>query len=358
MRWRSWILIAAVGVGCAHASPPSNTTAPVVRSDARVEALEAEARRRADEIRELESQLALARARASVRQETVRIGGEPREPSREADLVYFDGEGTAWDEPPASVLDDGDAAGAGDAESGDNEAGDAETANSGPRPVLRLHEEPRYDPFSLPTGVAPLSPLPPSPPVAALPAAVAATGWRAAGPRSVSGPAALPVDSVSTVGAASTEGSASAVGAAPVSLAAVPVGLPAPRPGVRAPRVDTAEQAYAGALGLLRERRVHDALRAFEAFLAGYGGSPKAVSARYWRAEALYVLRRYGEAQAAFDAYLVAHPRDVRAPDALLKLGLCHEHMGDRGAALRTFERLRREFPTSVAARLASREDA
>ncbi len=333
-----------------------------------MEALEAEARRRADEIRELESQLALARARASVRQETVRIGGEPREQMRETEFVYFDGEGTAWDEPPATVLDDGDESESRAAAVEDAEAEDAEAEDSGPRPVLRLYEEPRYDPFSPPPGVASMSSLSPSSPVAALPAtlpaAVAATGWRAAGPRSVPEPAASPAGSVSTAGSASTAGSVSTAGSAstgaagPVAASTVPVGLPAPGPAVRAPRVDPAEEAYAGALGLLRERRVHDALRAFDTFLADHGGSPMGVSARYWRAEALYVLRRYGEAQAAFDAYLVAHPRDVRAPDALLKLGFCHEHMGDRGAALRTFERLRREFPTSVAARLASREDA
>ncbi|MAC25996.1 MAG: tol-pal system protein, partial [Myxococcales bacterium] len=68
--------------------------------------------------------------------------------------------------------------------------------------------------------------------------------------------------------------------------------------------------------------------------------------------------RRYPAARAAFEAYLRAHPSGEKAPDALLKIGLCHQRMGDGMAARRAYERLRREHPQSVAARLASREDA
>ncbi|HJL28819.1 MAG TPA: tol-pal system protein YbgF, partial [Polyangiaceae bacterium LLY-WYZ-15_(1-7)] len=125
-----------------------------------------------------------------------------------------------------------------------------------------------------------------------------------------------------------------------------------------APRADGALEAYRDALGALRARRFGEAEAAFERFAASHPQHRLAPNARYWRAEALYIQRRYPAARAAFEAYLRAHPSGEKAPDALLKIGLCHQRMGDGMAARRAYERLRREHPQSVAARLASREDA
>jgi tol-pal system protein YbgF len=317
------MVLATMVVGCARSAAPGGTTPVAQEERERIAALEQETRRRAEEVRELESQLALARARAAApRTETVRIGDSTTPEPREDGFVFFEDEGTTWDEPPAEVLED------------ESEAEEAHEEASGPRPVLRLHEEPA---FEMPEGLPALEPAP-LPSSGTLSARVAAGGWRPLEPQPVSSPPPSPP-----------------VATLPTAIAPTYV---SPAPVSPAPRVDPSSEAYGRALGLLRERRVTEALRAFDTFLADHGGSSLAPAARYWRAEALYVLRRYGEAQAAFDAYLVAHPRDARAADALLKLGLCHEHMGDRAAALRTFERLRREHPSSVAARLASREDA
>jgi tol-pal system protein YbgF len=328
------MVLATMVVGCARSAAPGGTTPVAQEERERIAALEQETRRRAEEVRELESQLALARARAAApRTETVRIGDSTTPEPREDGFVFFEDEGTSWDEPPAEVLE------------GEGENEEAQEEASGPRPVLRLHEEPA---FEMPEGLPALEPAP-LPSNGTLPARVAAGGWRTLDPQPVSAPppspptASLPFPTT----------------VAPAPSFAAPNTLPhSSLPQSAAPRVDPSTEAYGRALGLLRERRVTEALRAFDTFLADHGGSSLAPAARYWRAEALYVLRRYGEAQAAFDAYLVAHPRDTRAADALLKLGLCHEHMGDRSAAQRIYERLRREHPSSVAARLASREDA
>jgi tol-pal system protein YbgF len=319
------MVLATMVVGCARSAAPGGTTPVAQEERERIAALEQETRRRAEEVRELESQLALARARAAApRTETVRIGDTTTPEPREDGFVFFEDEGTSWDEPPAEVLED------------EGETEEAQEEASGPRPVLRLHEEPA---FEMPEGLPTLEPAP-LPSTGTLPARVAAGGWRTLDPQPVSAPPPSPPSP-------------------PIAVMPLPTAVaPAPTFVSPTPRVDPSTEAYGRALGLLRERRVAEALRAFDTFLADHGGSSLAPAARYWRAEALYVLRRYGEAQAAFDAYLVAHPRDARAADALLKLGLCHEHMGDRAAALRTYERLRREHPSSVAARLASREDA
>ncbi|MBX3248219.1 MAG: tetratricopeptide repeat protein [Myxococcales bacterium] len=330
MSWRLCILISMMAFGCARSATPTSTTAIDQAERDRLAALEVEVRERREAERELQSRLALARAELDRQarevprpfEETVRIGGNTAEGRA---LRFFDDEEAEgeWDEPVAD-LDDED-----------------EPDDGRPRPVLRLYGAPV---------AAPLSELEPAYTSSdgTVPASVAAGGgtvrpWRPL-------PAPVPV---------------AAVPSAPAASLGVP-GFPSPQvtpapPPTRvepAVRPDAGAAAYERALGLLRERRVADALRAFETFLADHEPHPLMGNARYWRAESLYVLRRYDEALAAFEAYLDSHPNAGKAADALLKVGLCHERMGNRGAATRTFERLRREHPSSVAARLASREDA
>ncbi|MCU0676705.1 MAG: hypothetical protein MUE69_28410 [Myxococcota bacterium] len=165
MRWRSWMVLATMVVGCARSAAPGGTTPVAQEERERIAALEQETRRRAEEVRELESQLALARARAAApRTETVRIGDSATPEPREDGFVFFEDEGTSWDEPPAEVLDGGEE--------------EAQEEASGPRPVLRLHEEPAFD---MPEGLPALEPAP-LPSSGTLPARVAAGGWRTLDP--------------------------------------------------------------------------------------------------------------------------------------------------------------------------------
>jgi TolA-binding protein len=50
---------------------------------------------------------------------------------------------------------------------------------------------------------------------------------------------------------------------------------------------------------------------------------------------------------------LDAVPRGERVPDALLKIGQCQKSLGDAGRAKRSWERIVRDYPASVAARQA-----
>src|SRR5438552_1163853 len=56
---------------------------------------------------------------------------------------------------------------------------------------------------------------------------------------------------------------------------------------------------------------------------------------------------------AELDALVGAAPSGGKVPDALLKIGLCQRSLGDGALAKRTWERLVRDFPESVAARQA-----
>ena len=47
-----------------------------------------------------------------------------------------------------------------------------------------------------------------------------------------------------------------------------------------------------------------------------------------------------------------------KAADSLLKLGMCHLRLGDQSSAQRYFKQVIEQYPTSDAARIASREGA
>lgn len=118
-----------------------------------------------------------------------------------------------------------------------------------------------------------------------------------------------------------------------------------------------ARETYRTALRTLRERRWEDARAQFDHFLRTHPDHPLAANATYWRGEALYALRRYDEALIDFGWVVARFGRGDKAADALLKVALCQRHLGDHAAAERSFRQLREQYPSSDAARIASREN-
>ncbi|HJL16567.1 MAG TPA: tol-pal system protein YbgF, partial [Sandaracinaceae bacterium LLY-WYZ-13_1] len=130
-------------------------------------------------------------------------------------------------------------------------------------------------------------------------------------------------------------------------------------PGGARPSMDEpAVRQYRAALRHLSERRLGQALEGLEAFLREHPSHPYADNALYWRGEVQYARRDYRRALGAFSELIERYPRGNKVPDALLRIGLCYERMGQRARARRVFDRLRAQYPESVAAQMASREDA
>jgi tol-pal system protein YbgF len=138
----------------------------------------------------------------------------------------------------------------------------------------------------------------------------------------------------------------------PASSGSSPRGAPA------APAGDEATRAYREAVELIAARRFEAAIEALTAFLDRWPADARVESALYWRAEARYALGEYARALVEFDEVLRRSPEGPRVADLLLKIGLCHQRMGDHATARSYFERVRRRYPSSEAARVASRKDA
>ncbi len=321
----------AWAAGCAasaqHVPPPGPDAAAEAARAQQLAALEEESARRAERIRQLEGQLALTRAEVedlrhapAPLESTVRIGGGGGsvEPVTAGGWVDRDGVEVSADD--VAMDDFGEA--------------EAREESSGPRPLLRLYGSPAVPLDGV--GAYGAGPRP-----IALPLPGTAPAFDPAAPR-IAAPAPAPIPAP-----------------LPTYAPALPPAAPvAPAPAPAAPGPSAAVAQYRIALDHLRSQRLAEAASAFAAFLDANPGHAYADNARYWRGEALYAMRRYPEAIREFERVVREHPRGNKVPDALLKIGLCHRRMGDAARARAYFRRVRSEHPDSVAARLATEEDA
>jgi tol-pal system protein YbgF len=129
---------------------------------------------------------------------------------------------------------------------------------------------------------------------------------------------------------------------------AAPGSGPAQRPSSLDPE---AKREYDGALGLVNAHQYDRALDALAAFLMKWPDHPYADNAMYWRGECYFARGDYLGAQDQFEGVLARFPAGNKVPDALLKLGITSQRLGNSVKAKDCFERLERLYPQSEAAR-------
>lgn len=117
-----------------------------------------------------------------------------------------------------------------------------------------------------------------------------------------------------------------------------------------------ATEDYEAAMDLVKRKRYDDALEALAGFLVRYPGHPNADNAMYWRGECFYAKGSFVRAAEQFEGVVARFPNGNKLPDALLKLGLSQQQMGEREKAAKTFEQLRKNHPNSDAASKIPRE--
>jgi tol-pal system protein YbgF len=138
---------------------------------------------------------------------------------------------------------------------------------------------------------------------------------------------------------------------APAPSAPVPLPAQIPPPAPAAPRTGNPEQEYNAALATFRSREHGQAVLDFIDFIAKYPKHTLAGNAQYWIGEAYWAQRDYRQALVEFDK--VSEYGPAKAPDALVKIGLCHVRLRDVPRAQQAWQRVLREYPKSEAAILA-----
>jgi tol-pal system protein YbgF len=112
-----------------------------------------------------------------------------------------------------------------------------------------------------------------------------------------------------------------------------------------------AKRAYDAAISLVNSRHYDEALDALAAFLVKWPDHPYANNAMFWRGECYFVRGDYQRAADQFDGVIKRFPAGSKVPDALLKLGLSHQKLGNTAKAKECFDRLARQFAGTDAAR-------
>lgn len=312
-------LVLALG-GCAAAEAQTAPTTPDTAELERARAARVAVERAQSRLRELEAELALSRAESDqLRDEVGTLRAEANQRSTTVSRQCAS-EPASTPEPEVVVAE-----------------AEPAPADAGPRPVLRLYGPAPSERPAMRTDVAAV-PGPNAPSIVAPPP---------------QGAARLPVYAMGT-----DPSDVPAIPVAPVAVAGQE-----PPPATAAPLVqpedhDRATRQYRRALRSLSERRLRDAREGLARFVAEHPSHPYADNAMYWRAEILYTRRDYRGALRELSQLIERYPRGNKVPDALLRIGVCYERLGRRGSARRVFDRLRAQYPRSVAARQAAREDA
>ncbi len=83
---------------------------------------------------------------------------------------------------------------------------------------------------------------------------------------------------------------------------------------------------------------------------ASRAGNPEQ---EYNAALATFRSREHGQAVLDFIDFIAKYPKHAKAPDALVKIGLCHARLRDASRAEQAWHRVIREYPKSEAAALA-----
>jgi tol-pal system protein YbgF len=110
------------------------------------------------------------------------------------------------------------------------------------------------------------------------------------------------------------------------------------------------KRQYDEAIALLRSGDFDKANQALVAFQKRWPASGYGPSARYWQGNALYGLRDYKEAMAAFRAFLAKAPDSERAGEAMLAIANSQAEMKDKAGARKTLDDLIKTYPKSEAA--------
>lgn len=110
---------------------------------------------------------------------------------------------------------------------------------------------------------------------------------------------------------------------------------------------------YETAMALYKAGEVAGAERAFDLFARAHTKHDYADNALYWKGEAAYDQQHWDEALHAFTEVVERYGGGNKAPDALLKIGLCYGRLGDNANARDVLSGLVAAYPDTRASDLA-----
>ena len=112
---------------------------------------------------------------------------------------------------------------------------------------------------------------------------------------------------------------------------------------------------YEAAMGVYKAGRFKEAEIAFGGIVRNNADHDYADNALYWQGEAAYDQQHYADALTAFTAVVERYGGGNKAPDALLKIGLCYGKLGDHENARDVLTQLVAAYPRARATKIAKK---
>lgn len=113
---------------------------------------------------------------------------------------------------------------------------------------------------------------------------------------------------------------------------------------------------YKAAMAVYKDGRFAEAEQAFASIVSAHPNHDYADNALYWQGEAAYDQAHYADALAAFTRVVERYGGGNKAPDALLKIGLCYARLGDQANARDVLTQLVAAYPRADASKIAKRK--
>ena len=154
-------------------------------------------------------------------------------------------------------------------------------------------------------------------------------------------------------GNVSSLGETSTLGGQDLGRTTIPVAPPSTTNSELAVSEQVDFEAAQGAYDNAEYRRAADL---FEAFTAAYPGGPLAANAHYWRGESLAELELWSAAARSFLQSFSSAPDSDLAPQALFRLGISLDRIGQREEACLTLNEVGLRYPGSGPAESAADE--
>jgi len=104
---------------------------------------------------------------------------------------------------------------------------------------------------------------------------------------------------------------------------------------------------YEAALSLSSAGKFKEAQAAFQAFITAHPKSPQLPSANYWLGHSLYQQKLFAQSAKAFGHVAATWPKDAKAPDAMLAQANALVSAQDVKGAIKVLETLVEKYPTS-----------
>jgi tol-pal system protein YbgF len=116
---------------------------------------------------------------------------------------------------------------------------------------------------------------------------------------------------------------------------------------------DPVLSAYKDAMTLYKAGEMVAAERAFDQIVSAHASHEYADNALYWQGEAAYDQKHYDAALSAFTGVIERYGGGNKAPDALLKIGLCYGKLGDMANSRDVLTQLVSAYPSARATKIA-----